>query len=157
MSIWVKLGLIGGLIAFLIGWHVLDKKMAVKAAIQATEVSMNIEYQKKLDDAKMKAKKTEDALKQENENAIKDKDRKIKDINTKLSSVLGKLQFYKACSTASRNTTTSGDYKACPGTKLSREDAEFLAREAARADEVVTERNFYYDRYENARQRLGSR
>ena len=35
-----------------------------------------------------------------------------------------------------------------------KEDAEFLTREAARADRVTEERNYYYDRYEDARRLL---
>ena len=43
---------------------------------------------------------------------------------------------------------------ACTGAQLHREDGEFLAREAARADELIVDRDFYYERYEYARQQL---
>ena len=42
----------------------------------------------------------------------------------------------------------------CIGSQLFREDAEFLTREAYRADEVVLERDYYYKQYENARKTI---
>jgi hypothetical protein len=43
---------------------------------------------------------------------------------------------------------------ACTGAELPREDAEFLVREAARADEIVVQRDFYYKSYEDVRHKL---
>lgn len=40
------------------------------------------------------------------------------------------------------------------GMSLSREDGEFLAGEAARAEQYLQERDFYYERYEAARKEL---
>lgn len=45
--------------------------------------------------------------------------------------------------------------KGATGAQLSREDAEFLTREAARADEIVADRNACYAVYESARIALG--
>ena len=41
--------------------------------------------------------------------------------------------------------------RACTGSELSREDGEFLAGEAARAEELIKERDFYYKQYEQVR------
>jgi len=39
----------------------------------------------------------------------------------------------------------------CTGRELYREDGEFLTREAARAERIITERDYYFQRYEEAR------
>jgi len=44
--------------------------------------------------------------------------------------------------------------QACTGAELSREDGEFLAGEAARAEELIKERDFYYKQYEQVREKL---
>ena len=44
--------------------------------------------------------------------------------------------------------------QACTGSELPREDAEFLTGEAANAALIATERDFYYERYEQSRIRL---
>ena len=53
-------------------------------------------------------------------------------------------------------TEAANSQLSCPpgsgsGASLHREDATFLAREAARADGVMGERDFYYESYEKAR------
>lgn len=42
----------------------------------------------------------------------------------------------------------------CTGTQLYREDGEFLAGEASRAERIMQERDFYYERYEEARTQI---
>lgn len=53
---------------------------------------------------------------------------------------------------ASTNITATPVVQTCTGRELSREDAEFLAGEAARAERIVKERDYYYGEYERARQ-----
>lgn len=43
----------------------------------------------------------------------------------------------------------------CTGAELYREDAEFLAGEATRADKAIIDRDYYYGQYEHARSLLG--
>lgn len=52
---------------------------------------------------------------------------------------------------SSTNISASPVVQTCTGAELSREDAEFLAREAARADGVLAERDYYFSQYEKAR------
>ena len=52
------------------------------------------------------------------------------------------------------NSTAPEAGKSCTGAELHREDGEFLAGEAARAEKVIVDRDFYYERYEDARQQL---
>lgn len=55
-----------------------------------------------------------------------------------------------------RSSQTAPNGKTCTGADLSREDAEFLVREAARADEVVANLNFCYNTYEETRKKIES-
>lgn len=52
------------------------------------------------------------------------------------------------------NPTPPSSGEACTGAQLYKEDGEFLAREAARAEELIVQRDYYYERYEDARQQL---
>lgn len=51
---------------------------------------------------------------------------------------------------------TTETRKTCTGAELYREDGLFLAREAARAERITKERDFYYEQYERARAALES-
>ena len=56
------------------------------------------------------------------------------------------------------STRASSDNTGCPAAlsaaELPREDAEFLTREAARAEGVMGERDFYYEQYETVRRKM---
>lgn len=56
----------------------------------------------------------------------------------------------------SRNDPTPPNQCSITGAELSREDGEFLAWEAARAERIMKERDDYYNKYESARKRLAS-
>jgi hypothetical protein len=72
----------------------------------------------------------------------KDKDAQIKAINTQLVDAVGELR--KRPSRTSE--TTNG--QSCNGTGLYAEDAEFLVREAARADQIRIGLEACYKQYE---------
>lgn len=114
-------------------WHWYDKKEALSAYKQEQEA---------------KAHAMEQKLNYEAWNLRATKDAKITDLNTKLSNALSLLRNRPSRS----DPAPSGE--ACKGTELFREDAEFLTREAARADQLIIERDYYYERYEAARREL---
>ena len=72
----------------------------------------------------------------------KDKDAQIKAINNQLVDAVSELR-----KRPSRATETSNG-KGCNGTSLYAEDAEFLVREAARADEIRVGLQACYKQYE---------
>jgi len=72
----------------------------------------------------------------------KDKDAQIKAINTQLVDAVSELR-----KRPSRTTETTNG-KSCNGTSLYAEDAEFLVREAARADEIRVALEACYKQYE---------
>lgn len=79
------------------------------------------------------------------------KDEEIRSVNKRLADALSGLRDRPSRTEGS----VTGIGKASTGAELSREDADFLVREAARADEVVAERNACYAVYESARIALG--
>lgn len=78
------------------------------------------------------------------------KNAEIKAIDTKYKSIIAELR-----NRPNRSSTATKDGNICTGAELSKEDAEFLIGEAARADEIVVELNHCYVAYENARKSLG--
>jgi hypothetical protein len=80
-----------------------------------------------------------------------DKDGQIKDLNARLSSALSELQ-QRQTRIGSSDTTRS--CSGSTGAELSKEDAEFLAREAARADAVVGDLNYCIAQYNLVRDKL---
>lgn len=151
MFIWgTKLKIALGAIIFLslIGWHYLDRYRAVEAA----RTALIEQYRVQMQDEVIKAQKTEIELRKKAEESNRRKDERIKELNSRLSALSSSLS-----NRPSRNeydSTTPGVAGACTGAELSREDGEFLAGEAARADRVLTERDYYYEQYERARRSL---
>lgn len=79
------------------------------------------------------------------------KDEEIRSVNKRLADALSGLRDRPSRTAGS----VTGIGKASTGAELSREDSQFLIREAARADEVVADRNACYALYESARIALG--
>jgi hypothetical protein len=82
----------------------------------------------------------------------KERDEEITSITVARDNIIRSLQ--QRSSRPQIITETREIRKACTGRELFKEDGEFLTREAARAEKILMERNYYYDRYEQARQFL---
>jgi len=72
----------------------------------------------------------------------KDKDAQLKDINNQLVDAIGQLR------SRSSNATKTVNGQDCNGATLSAPDADFLIREAARADEIRVGLQACYKQYE---------
>lgn len=108
------------------------------------------EYQKKLNQALAAEKSlTEGVLQRE-----KQKNEILKSNNDRLAALVDSLRKRPSRQSGSAGSKAPGSGKTCTGAELSREDAEFLAREAARADRILEERNYHYDNYERSRKDL---
>lgn len=81
----------------------------------------------------------------------KQKDAKIDSIQRQLADTIKRLRERPVRPNV---VTVTEIREACTGRELYREDGEFLAREAARSERVLEERNFYWQQYENARVKL---
>lgn len=134
-------------------FHLQDKHNAVKEAVTATTSTLNAQYDKALRAEEAKALRTSKAL-QASANKMRDeKDAKISLINSQLNTVL--VSLHNRPSRTETVTSDSPSSQACTGRELYREDGEFLAREAARAERVLAERDYYYQQYEEVRIKYG--
>lgn len=149
MSFWLKLGSLAALIAVAIGWHVLDKRNAVQSSVEAQRAMYTSLIQQEV----IRAQETSTSLLTSALKDLQTKEDEIKDINNKLSNALRRLQQRPSREDSSSDSRNS---LSCTGAELLREDGEFLAREAARADRILKERDFYYEQYERARKALAS-
>lgn len=143
---YVKYGLIGltALSLFYAGWFVNGSRW------EAKHESLIRSYQEEALLAQKKARATEQALQATIDRERTTHETKIRTINTQLVAALNELR--------ERPTRTSVVYTKSPcdcpgarGSQLFREDAEFLTREAARADRLATALQACYASYEAVR------
>ncbi len=142
---WIKLGaaIAALLVAFTTGWIINGWRWntaALKLAVAQTQARI---------DAEQKSRNQERALQAAADKARNIKDAEIEIIRSQLDAALVSLR---------ERPLRSADLPSAPGTfppatgaQLSREDAEFLAREAARADQVVADLNACHTVYETRR------
>lgn len=126
----------------------------VKQAVQQNVLAMNSEYQKKLETARAATKKTEDELRLNALQTTKEKDAKIATTRRELDVALERLRTRPERPSPESPSAAPGNSSSCTGMSLYRADAEFLTREAARAQSVLIERDYYYKQYEDARKKL---
>ena len=86
------------------------------------------------------------------------KNAQIKNINSQLNATVSELRKRPSrIEFSSNSSSNASNTSPCTGAQLSREDGEFLAGEAARAQVLVAERDYYYNLYEQARIKLNER
>ena len=132
-----------GAIGLIIGWTINGWRL------NASIASLKASYAEEVGRVLTEARNREKSLLEASERFRKDRDAKVKDLNRKLQSVNAELQQRKK-----RDSRESTDTAACSGAtgaELSREDAEFLAREAARADTVAENLNYCIAQYNKLR------
>lgn len=135
------------ILGLVFGLHVWDKQRAVSLAVQNVELV----YKAKLADANTAKAELEASLKENAHISRKATDVKIGNITRERDNALRSL-LNRPRREDSAATSISGG--TCTGAQLPREDAEFLTREASRAEKVREERDYYYNEYENARAAL---
>lgn len=149
MPIWAKISLVGGFIALVLGWHLYSKNNAVEDALAAQRAI----YDLKVADEVQKAQETSIGLLNSALEDLQKKENEIKIISDKLSSLNRQLQQRTS---REDNSSAARDSLTCTGAELFREDGEFLAREAARADRILKERDYYYEQYRRAKEALAT-
>jgi hypothetical protein len=87
-----------------------------------------------------------------------EKDNEIRNLNARATALTNSLRDRPSRATTVASTVSSSTGLSCPaltctGAELSREDGEFLAGEAARADEARTLLKQCYDQYNAVRQK----
>ena len=121
-------------------------------AIECAVLMKSMEYEKIIQEQAIKAKDLESKLKQDSLDQLAKKEDELKDINIKLDAAIERLRDRNSRKDA--GTKPSKNPGTCTGTELYREDAEFLTREASRAESILVERDYYYQQYENARRSI---
>lgn len=128
---------------------------AVKKAVAETQEQMSAEYTKKLLEASELAREREQVMMASADKLRKDKDAQIASLNTRLGAALSSLsERPQRTPSASKDTPAPCNCSGATGANLSREDAEFLVREAARADKLRSALDQCYKQYDSVRQSL---
>jgi hypothetical protein len=132
-----KIGLV--VIGCVIGWFVNGWRLQTKIS------NLEKEYAQNVATAYQQVRKIETELTQKIEKLERKKNGEIANVNARLRVALSELSERTSRSTTSTSPT---DCKGTTGTELSREDAEFLTREAARADRLRSALGACYVQYE---------
>lgn len=146
-----KLLLILALLTGLYGAHEWDKSKAVRQAVVVTETRLNASYalsQKKADEL---AAKRAESLQKHADFVRNTKDETIQTITRERDIAISELRNRPKRPSPSNPTPNPSSGQACTARELYQEDAEFLTREAARAESVLVERDYYYEQYEKVR------
>lgn len=148
-------GLILALLGLMYGTHKVIVYKAVSKAKAETQASMSAEYTKKLLAASELAREREQAMVASAEKIRKAKDAEIASLNARLGSAISGLSNRPQRPPSSPQSAPAPSIGAgATGAQLSREDAEFLVREAARADSLRLALSQCYRQYEQVRQNL---
>jgi polysaccharide pyruvyl transferase WcaK-like protein len=126
----------------------------VKEAVKIENIRLTNTYNKALLASREEADKKTIVLELSALALEKTKDETISRISNDLDAALKRLRNRPVRPSAPDTSKDSAVAEACTARELYREDAEFLTREAARANTVVAERNYYYQQYEKVRKVL---
>ncbi len=144
MSTRAKIIALAAFLVALWAFHEYDKAQAVNKVVEQAEKASK--------DYKERTERVQKTLDASHRLALKEKDVKITSIERNLRSDIERLRNREVRPNVVTITETR---ETCTGTGLYREDAEFLTREAARAEKVRIERDYYWQQYEDARLKLG--
>lgn len=137
------------LVAFLT-FHFVDKHNAVKAS----RIEYTIQLNKAVEKEKEKRVQLEKDLNDKHTKELKERDVKIESIDAALDVALKRLSNRPSRPANVPSASASTSVPACTGRELYKEDGQFLAGEAARAEKVIAERDYYYNSYKNAQKEL---
>lgn len=126
----------------------------VRDAVQKTTISLNADYSKRLKAAEEKTAKVEKELKDDANKIKNDRDTTISVLTASRDLALKRLSERKARPSAQPSGEVASVGGSCTARELYREDAEFLTREAYRAQSIIVERDYYYNQYELTRKKL---
>lgn len=127
-------------------------RYVVYEAVQRTTVQIEQRYETQRLQAEAAAKETTRLLQMSADRDRQLKDEKIASISAERDRLSRMLQSRPKRPTSVPDNT--GTKSSCTGAQLYQEDGIFLVWEATRADEVVTERDYYYNEYEKIRKTL---
>ena len=144
----IKIAIALALVASLIGGHV----YLVNRAVARAEAVQLAEFNKQVMENVLRTIETEDQLKLGNKALMDKKNEDLSRITAERNRLNRMLSNRPQRDPAISIPASPG--AACTGAELYRQDGEFLAGEAARAEKVMRERDYYYDQYEQARKKI---
>ena len=136
----IKIGIIIAVIGGLYGSHT----YLVHKAVNAKEQELRAEFRQQVLESIEDATKTEDKLRNSLNKKIQERDKQIANITAEHARLNRMLNTRPS---REDNSQTPGSEPSCTGSKLYREDGEFLTGEAARAEKLIEDRDFYYQVY----------
>lgn len=151
LSLKWKLIALGAIITALGAFITYSWYESIAKAEKAVEARLNASYKDRLLEAAKNAQLTEKKLNEQVFNNLKDKADKLQSNNDKLSIAISELRKRPQRPSSPDSSLPPSNPSSCTARELYREDAEFLTREAARAESVLIERDYYYKQYEDAR------
>lgn len=122
-------------------FHFYDKDLAIEACKKEMEQEVQLVI--------TRTERATEALEASTREEIKARDEKINRISAMRDAAIRSLH-----NRPSRDDPDSKTGRTCTGSELSREDAEFLTREAARANVIAEERDSYWRQYERVRKEM---
>lgn len=144
----IKIAIALALVASLIGGHV----YLVNRSVARAEAVQLAEFNKQVMDNVLRTIETEDQLKLGNKALMDKKNEDLSRITAERNRLNRMLNTRPQRDPAISIPPNPG--AACTGAELYRQDGEFLAGEATRAEKVMRERDYYYDQYEQARKKI---
>lgn len=129
------------------GWVINGWRLHAKIA--EIEKKHAIEYAEAVE----RSREIERSLQTNADKLRKDHDEKVRALNNRVNSLLAELRKRPSRS-ASKNTAARPSPAGCSGAELYREDSEFLAREAARADLIREGYKQCQQQYETVRKQI---
>jgi len=121
------------IVGFTAGWVTQDWRLGKKLETMKVEQAVAVQR------AETKAREIEQRSTAEAVKLRDIKDAKINDISTKLQSAVSQLRKRPSIGEMSSSPAPKSEAQSCTGAGLYREHAEFLVREAARADEITAD------------------
>jgi hypothetical protein len=134
------------------GTHKVIVHKAVGKAVAETKATLQADYTKKLLEASELAREREHVMVSSADKIRKEKDAQIASLNSRLGTALdGLRQRPPRTPSPSQGSPDTCLGAGATGSSLSREDSEFLVREAARADSLRTALDQCYKQYDSIR------
>lgn len=149
------LGIVLLILGTVYGTHKVIVYKAVNKAVAETKANMQADYIKKLLEASELSREREHTMISSADKIRKEKDAQIASLNSRLGTALdGLRQRPPRTPNTSEGASPTGSCTGTTGASLSREDSEFLVREAARADSLRTALDQCYKQYDEVRKGL---
>jgi hypothetical protein len=155
LSLKPRLLILGGIVlilGILYGTHKVIVYKAVQKAKAEIQATLQAQYTQKLLEASELAREREKVMVESADRLRKEKDAQIANLNSRLGTALDGLRQRPQRSPSPEGSPASCNCQGATGASLSREDGEFLVREAARADSLRTALDQCYKQYDSVRQ-----